>query len=85
MSLARNLWAKKCELLRQMLGFKNQLPETYSQNKLEFNSIYPKIYLPSIKDGEYVLNRDEYANIGTHWIAWYVKKNEVCNCDCCGV
>ena len=61
--------AKKCELLRQMQGFKNQFSETYYQNKLEFNSIYSKIYLPSIKDGEYVLNRDEYANIGTHWIA----------------
>ena len=26
--------------------------------------------LPKIKDGAYVMNPDEYSNIGTHWIAF---------------
>ena len=28
-----------------------------------------------INDGGYVVNPDEYANIGTHWIALYVLNN----------
>ena len=31
----------------------------------------------TIKNGAYVINLDEYANVGTHWIALYVKYNEV--------
>ena len=30
-------------------------------------------YLPNkIKDGAYVINLDEYSDIRTHWIAFYV-------------
>ena len=29
------------------------------------------------KNGAYVINLDEYADVGTHWIALYVKNNEV--------
>ena len=31
----------------------------------------------AIKNGAYVINLDEYADVGTHWIALYVKNNEV--------
>ena len=31
--------------------------------------------LPKIKDGEYVINLDEYKSIGAHWIALYVSNN----------
>ena len=31
----------------------------------------------TIKNGAYVINLDEYADVGTHWIALYVKNNEV--------
>ena len=34
------------------------------------------IYLKNIKDGSYVINLDEYANIGTHWIALFCNRNE---------
>ena len=32
------------------------------------------IYLKKIKDGAYIINLDEYANVGTHWIALFCKK-----------
>ena len=35
------------------------------------------IYLKKIKDGAYIINLDEYANVGTHWIALFCKKNEI--------
>ena len=28
-----------------------------------------------IKDGTYVINLDEYSDIGTHWVALYVQNN----------
>ena len=39
----------------------------------------------SIKNGAYVINLDEYADVGTHSIALYVKNNEVIYFDSFGV
>ena len=39
----------------------------------------------NINDGAYVINLDEYANIGTHWIALYVSNNNTINFDSFGV
>ena len=39
----------------------------------------------TIKSGAYVINLDEYADVGTHWIALYVKNNEVIYFDSFGV
>ena len=33
--------------------------------------------LPKIKNGSYIINLDEYKSIGTHWVALYVKENNV--------
>ena len=30
-----------------------------------------------IKDGAYVINLDEYADVGTHWIALFCKRREI--------
>ena len=38
-----------------------------------------------IKDGAYVINLDEYYDIGTHWIALYVKNKTVAYFDSFGV
>ena len=47
----------------------------YYQNDPKLNRVYSRDNLPkTIKDGAYVINLDEYANVGTHWIALYVKK-----------
>ena len=38
-----------------------------------------------IKDGAYVINLDEYADTGTHWIALFCKKNKIVYFDSLGV
>ena len=38
-----------------------------------------------IKNGAYLINLDEYADVCTHWIALYVKNNEVIYFDSFGV
>ena len=30
-----------------------------------------------IKDGAYIIHLDEYSDIGTHWVAFYVNNNSV--------
>ena len=35
------------------------------------------IYLKKLKDGAYVINLDEYADVGTHWIALLCNKSEI--------
>ena len=42
---------------------------------------YPK----TIKDGAYIIKRDEYADVGTHWIALFCKINEIIYFDSFGV
>ena len=38
-----------------------------------------------IKDGAYVINLDEYADVGTHWIALFCSRNEIVYFDSFGV
>ena len=38
-----------------------------------------------IKDGTYVINLDEYSDIGTPWIALYIKNNDITYFDSFGV
>ena len=46
----------------------------YYKNESRFNGVYSRNNLPKIiKKGAYVINLYEYANIGTHWIALFVK------------
>ena len=52
--------------------------QKYYENESRFNGIYSRDNLANkIKDGAYVINLDEYSNIGTHWIALYVKNNDI--------
>ena len=58
----------------------------YYENEPRFNGVYSGDNLPNtIKNGAYVINLDEYADIGTHWIALYAKNNEVIFFDSFGV
>ena len=43
------------------------------------------IYLKKIKDGAYIINLDEYSDVGTYWIALFCKKNEIVYFDSFGV
>ena len=36
-------------------------------------------------DGVYIINLDEYSDIGTHWVALYVQNNDVTYFDSFGV
>ena len=60
--------------------------EEYYENEPRFNGVYSRDnLLKTIKNGAYVINLDEYADVGTHWIALYVKNNEVIYFDSFGV
>ena len=49
----------------------------YYQNEPRFNGVYSRVLSKRIKDGAYVINFDEYADVGTYWIALYVKNIEI--------
>ena len=51
----------------------------------EIQKDYQNDNLTEIKDAAYVINLDEYSDIGTHWVALYVKKNNFTYFDCFGV
>ena len=52
--------------------------QEYYQNEPRFNGVFSRDNLPnSIKNGAYVINLDEYHDIGTHWIALYVQSTSV--------
>ena len=55
------------------------------QYEHKFNGVYSRDNLPKIKDGAYVINLDEYSDIGTHWVALYVQNNDVAYFDSFGV
>ena len=58
----------------------------YYENEPRFNGVYSRDNLPkTIKNGAYVINLDKYADVGTHWIASYMKNNEVIYFDIFGV
>ena len=40
--------------------------QKYYQNEPRFNDVCSRNNLPKIKDGSYVINLDEYSDIGTH-------------------
>ena len=49
--------------------------QKYYKNEARFNGVFSRKNLPKkIKDEAYVINLDEYANVGTHWIALFCKK-----------
>ena len=44
--------------------------QRYYQNEPRFNCVFSRKNLPkNIKDGAHVINLDEYADVGKHWIA----------------
>ena len=55
--------------------------QEYYQNEPRFNGVFSRDNLPNnnIKNGAYVINLDEYHDIGTHWVALYVN-NKIVTC-----
>ena len=60
--------------------------QEYYQNEPRFNVVFSRDNLPnSIKNGAYVINLDEYCEIGTHWVALYVNNKTITCFDSFGV
>ena len=60
--------------------------QEYYQNELRFNRVFSRDNLPSsITNGAYVINLDEYNDIGTHWVALYVNNKTIIYFDSFGV
>ena len=58
----------------------------YYQNEPRFDGVYSRDNLPDkIKDRAYIINLDEYSDIGTHWVALYVNNKTVTYFDSFGV
>ena len=61
--------------------------QEYYQNEPRFNGVFSRDNLPNnnIKNGAYVINLDEYHDIGTHWVALYVNNKAATYFDSFGV
>ena len=64
--------------------------QKFYQNEPRFNVIYSRDNLPErstaeIRGGAYIINLDEYSDIGTHWVDLYVQNNNVIYFDSFGV
>ena len=66
--------------------------QEYYQNEPKFNGVFSRDNLPNtikngVKRGEqaYVINLDEYRDIGTHWVALYINNKTVAYFDSFGV
>ena len=58
----------------------------YYENEPRFNGAFSRKNLHKIlKDGAYVINLDEYGDLGTHWIALFFNRNEIVDFDSFGV
>ena len=50
----------------------------YYKNEPRFNGDFSRKNLPKkIKDGAYVINLDEYPDVGTQWIALFCNRNDI--------
>ena len=69
--------------LHPLTNFEIQI---YYQNEPRFNGVYSRDNLSDkIKDGAYVINLDEYSDIGTRWVALHVNNKTVTYFDSFGV
>ena len=60
--------------------------QKYYENEPRFIGVFSRDCMPKkIKDGEYVINLDEYKDVGTHWIALFCNRSEIVYFDSFGV
>ena len=58
----------------------------YYENEPRFNGVFSRKNLHKIlNDGAYLINLDEYGDLGTHWIALFFNRNEIVDFDSFGV
>ena len=67
------------EIIKQLFNAASSLAnfeiQKYYQNEPKFNGVYSRDNLTKIKDGAYVINLDEYSDIGTHCVALHVNND----------
>ena len=52
--------------------------QKYYEKEPKFNGVFSRDNITkNIKDGVYVISLDEYADVGTHWIAVFCKRSEI--------
>ena len=59
--------------------------QRYYPNEPRFAGVYSRNNITKIKDGTYIINLDEYFDIGTHWVALNANNNSVTYFDSFGV
>ena len=60
--------------------------QKYYKNESRFNGVFSRNNLPKkIKDETYIINLNDYADVGTHWIALFYKKEWTVYFDSFGV
>ena len=60
--------------------------QKYYKNEPRFNGVFSRNNLfKKIKDGAYIINLDEYSNVGIHWIDLFCTKNEIIDFNSFGV
>ena len=56
--------------------------QNHYQNEPRSNGVYSRKNPPEkIKNGAYIINVDEHADVGTHWIALFCNKSEILSLD----
>ena len=77
------VWFQKGFLKKILRNFEIQ---EYYQNEPRFNGVFSRDNLGStVKNDAYVINLDEYHDIGTHWVALYVNNKTITYFDSFGV
>ena len=51
--------------------------ERRSKNETRFDGVNSIDNLPKINNGAYIINIDEYSDIGANWIALYIQSNDI--------
>ena len=60
--------------------------EKYYKYEPRYNGIFSRDNLPEkVRDVVYIINLDEYADVGTHWIALFYSRNKIVYFDSFGV
>ena len=63
-----------------------KIQKYYKNIKPRFNDVFSRNNLhKKIKDGSYLINLDEYTDVGIDWIALFCSKNEIFYFDSFGV
>ena len=57
----------------------------YYQTEPRFSGVSSRDNLPKMKHGAYIINIDEYSDIGTHWVALHLHNNNATYFDSSGI